>query len=130
MAADIEFSVMGRVEMQTYSKILAKRNLETGGRVQKYIDEKVLDKCERYVPFRSGTLLKSGRLSTVIGSGEVKYRTPYCRHVYYYNAGRGTEGTAHGGLRGRLWFERMKKAHAREILRGAAQISGGEADNG
>ena len=130
MAADIEFSVMGRVEMQTYAKILAKRNLETGGKVQKYIDEKVLDKCERYVPFRSGTLLKSGRLSTVIGSGEVKYRTPYCRHVYYYNAGRGTEGTAHGGLRGRLWFERMKKAHAREILRGAVQISGGEADNG
>lgn len=128
MAADIEFSVMGRVEMQTYAKILAKRNLETGGRVQKYIDEKVLDKCERYVPFRSGTLLKSGRLSTVIGSGEVKYRTPYCRPVYYYNAGRGTEGTAHGGLRGRLWFERMKKAHAREILRGAAQISGGDAE--
>lgn len=128
--ADIEFSVMGRVEMQAYSKILAKRNLETGGKVQKYIDEKVLDKCERYVPFRSGTLLKSGRLSTVIGSGEVKYRTPYCRPVYYHNAGRGTEGTAHGGLRGRLWFERMKKAHARAILRGAAQISGGEADNG
>lgn len=130
MAADIEFSVMGRVEMQTYAKILAKRNLETGGKVQKYIDEKVLDKCERYVPFRSGTLLKSGRLSTVIGSGEVKYRTPYCRHVYYYNAGRGTEGTAHGGLRGKKWFERMKKAHVREILRGAAQISGGDADNG
>lgn len=128
MAADIEFSVMGRVEMQTYAKILAKRNLETGGKVQKYIDEKVLDKCERYVPFRSGTLLKSGRLSTVIGSGEVKYRTPYCRHVYYYNAGRGTEGTAHGGLRGKKWFERMKKAHAREILRGAAQISGGDTE--
>ncbi|MGN0586212.1 MAG: minor capsid protein [Oscillospiraceae bacterium] len=128
MAADIEFSVTGRVEMQTYAKILAKRNLETGGKVQKYIDEKVLDKCERYVPFRSGTLLKSGRLSTAIGSGEVKYRTPYCRHVYYNNAGRGTEGTAHGGLRGRLWFERMKKAHAREILRGAAQISGGDTE--
>lgn len=128
MSDNIEFSVIGRVEMQTYSKILAKRNLETGGKVQKYIDSTVLRKCERYVPKRTGTLLRSGQLSTVIGSGEVKYRTPYCRPVYYYNAGRGAEGTAHGGLRGRLWFERMKKAHAREILRGAAQLSGGEAE--
>ena len=128
MSENIEFSVIGRVEMQTYSKILAKRNLETGGKVQKYIDSTVLRKCERYVPKRTGTLLRSGQLSTIIGSGEVKYRTPYCRNVYYNNAGRGAEGTARGGLRGRKWFERMKAAHARSILRGAAQISGGEAE--
>ena len=64
-------------------KILAKRNLEMGGAVQKFIDSEVLRLCEPLVPFDQGTLARSGQINTVIGSGQVKYRTPYARRWYY-----------------------------------------------
>ena len=41
-------------------KILAKRNLEMGGAVQKFIDSEVLRLCEPLVPFDQGTLARRG----------------------------------------------------------------------
>ena len=110
------------------SEILRQRGLCEGGITQKYIDNTVLRLNKKYIPLRSGTLAKSGKLNTIIGSGKVVYDTRYARWQYYHNQGRGNEGTARGGLRGRLWFERMKAARKNEILRGAARISGGHAE--
>ena len=104
--------------------VLARRNLQKGGKVQKYIDSEVLRCSDKYVPLYTSALKKSGITSTVIGSGMVHYDTPYARKNYYENRGRGTDGTAKGGLRGKLWFERMKRDHLPAILRGVKKIAG------
>ena len=44
--------------------------------------------------------------------------------VYYFNRGMGKQGMASGGLRGKLWFERMKADHLKEILDGARKKAG------
>lgn len=105
-------------------KAVAKRGLETGMKVQKYIDSEVLRLSEPYVPKLTGALIKSGTTQTKIGTGRVVYKTPYARRQYYENAGRGKEGTSNGGRRGKYWFERMKANHLEGILNGAAKIAG------
>lgn len=111
-----------QIEMRPAEEILRARGIQRGGRVQKYIDGKVVSFCDKYVPFRSGLLKRA--IGTVYGSGFVRYNTVYARQQYYGNSGRGLQGTARGGLRGRLWFERMKAVHKDDILRGAARIAG------
>ena len=56
--------------------------LEEGGRVQQTIDSEVLRICDPYLPFDQGGLKKSGTGNTVIGSGEVIWKTPYAHYVY------------------------------------------------
>lgn len=104
--------------------LLARRNLGKGGTAQKYVDSEVLRCSDKYVPMDTSMLKKSGTTSTVIGSGMVHWDTPYAKPNYYKNRGRGKQGTAKGGLRGRLWFERMKPDHLPGILRGVKKLSG------
>ena len=100
-----------------------KENAEKNfSQAQQYIDSEVLRLSDPYVPFDTGMLKKSGISGTVLGSGVVEYTAPYARKQYYENSGRGKEGLqASGGvtgLRGKLWFERMKADHKKEILEG------------
>jgi len=95
------------------------RGIEAGGKVQRFIDSEVLRKNDPYVPLDTGMLRDSGISETQIGSGLVKYKTPYARKKYFENKGRS------GGKRGKLWFERMKADHKDDILRGAIKIAGG-----
>lgn len=97
-------------------KLIAKRGLEVGGEVQKYIDSEVLRLTDPYVPMDTGALKESGIRHTKVGSGKVVYKTPYARRQYFENKGN--------GLRGKQWFERMKADHRDEILRGAAKKAG------
>lgn len=106
--------------------ILKERGLEKGGKVQKAVDKEVLRRSDPYVPFRSGNLKKSGVLGTKIGSGLVVYNAIYADTQYRHNAGRGKQGTATGGLRGKYWFERMKAAHLKDILDTAKKNCGGK----
>lgn len=115
-------------------EILARRNLEPYGEVQKYIDSEVLRLSSPYVPHLSGALEKSGNLHTDIGSGEVVWNTPYARYQYYgyVMVGNPPKQVTNiplkyhgGGLRGKLWFERMKADHKSDIIKGAAEIAGG-----
>lgn len=112
---------------KSVGQMVAHRNLQGGGKVQKYIDSTVLRKSDPYVPFLSGMLKLSGISGTVVGSGLVVYNAPYAGRQYYANGGKGKQGTSRGGLRGRYWFERMKADHFDEILQGAAKIAGGTA---
>lgn len=86
-------------------------------RAQKYVDSECLRLCDKYTPMLTGTMKRSGILGTVIGSGHLQYTAIYARRQYYGNAGNGRQGTARGGLRGKLWFERMKADHKDNILR-------------
>lgn len=79
----------------------------------------MLKYSDPYIPFDTGMMRNSGISSTVVGSGLVKWNTPYTRLQYYTNRGG-------RGLRGRLWFERMKADRLEDILKNAAAISGGE----
>lgn len=117
---------MIKFDLKPTSKLLSDRGLSEGGKVQKYIDSEVLRRSDPYVPFRKGPLKKSGTLGTKIGSGEVVYNAPHAKKQYYRNAGRGKEGTAKGGKRGKYWFERMKADHLNDIVNGAKQKTGGK----
>lgn len=84
---------------------------------QEVIDSEVLRLCSPMVPFRTGTLERSGTLGTVIGSGEVKYTAPYARRQYYNTA----QSRSYDANRGGMWFERMKtkhKDHIKKLLEG------------
>ena len=102
------------------NQILAKRDLEMGGAVQRFIDSECLRLCEPLVPFDQGTLIQSGQKHTVIGSGQVKYRTPYARRWYYMPA-----KFQEAPRRGNYWFDRMKQNGGKEeILAGARKLAG------
>lgn len=81
---------------------------------QAFTDNEVLRYCQPLIPFRTGTLVRSGKVGTVIGSGIVQYITPYARFQYYQTA----QSRPYDIRRGAEWFERMKAAHKDDILNG------------
>ena len=98
-------------------KILEKRGLEDKGRVQKFIDTECLRLSNEKAPKDNGALIESGNANTQIGTGEIKYRTPYARRWYYREAS--FQGAPE---RGNYWFERMKQQYKERILAGARKI--------
>lgn len=80
---------------------------------QRVIDSEALRLCAPLVPHRTGALERSGRLGTVIGSGEVRYIAPYARAQYYNTA----QTRAYDPRRGGMWFERMKAANRAPLER-------------
>lgn len=85
---------------------------------QVFVDSEVLRRCDPRVPLQTGFLKTSGKLGTVVGSGEVKYMAPYAAHQYYDTA----KTRPYDANRGAKWFERMKTAEKEDILRGMKQI--------
>ncbi len=146
-------SFNGRLEWnKSEAQILADRNLQSGGAVQRHIDSAVIRHCEPYCPWDTGTLAHSANIATDIGSGEVKYETPYARYQYYGNVmgpnipikqGGNVVGffspknkiktltgeklnynTEHSALSGSFWFERMAADHKQDILEEASAVAG------
>ena len=109
MSMNFEFKI------NTTGEILQKRGLESGGRVQQYVDNAVLRFCDPYVPKDTGMLIDSGITHTNIGSGNGVSKNG---HALKYRG---------GGMRGKRWFERMKADHLRDILSGAASEAGADA---
>lgn len=102
-------------------KILKSRGLEENGKVQQFIDSECLRLCDKKIPKDTGALIQSGIINTRVGSGQVIWRTPYARRLYYhpeYNFNQSPE-------RGAYWFDRMKAQHKKQILSGAAKLAGG-----
>lgn len=135
-----------RFKLDSEENILARRGLETHGRAQKYVDSEVLRRNAPYLAHDSGDYEKRGRLGTEIGSGEVVYNTAKGRFLYYGKVMVGERTGSPfaesnekkivtdrdltyqgGGLRGAYHFERMKADHKDDILKGAAEITGGRA---
>lgn len=61
----------------TFDPNFKKRSESNFDNAQKFVDREVLRRIEPYVPFRTGMMIKSGKLGTVIGSGVVEYIAPY-----------------------------------------------------
>ena len=146
------FSISARLETKlSPDDILAAYGLETGGRVQRFIDQKVIDGCTPYVPASPDRTLEfSAQVSTDIGSGQVIWNTPYAHYQYmgivygpnipirqdgilmgwFSPPGRPkyptdrelTYDTAQNPLAGAYWFERAKADHLNEWLDEARRV--------
>ena len=81
-------------------------------RAQEFVDSECLRYMNPLTPRRTGTLIKSGTLGTVIGSGSIEYLAPYARRQYYEHKEKAR------------WFETMKASRKETILKGANRIAG------
>lgn len=78
------FSISARLDAGlSPDDILAVFGLEDHGRVQRTIDQSVIDYCQPYVPASPDRTLEfSAQVSTDIGSGLVIWNTPYAHYQY------------------------------------------------
>lgn len=118
-------------------------------KAQMFVDSECIRLMKPYTPFRNGILEKSATLGTVIGSGEIHQIAPYARYQYYgmlmVSSITGSSFASKGEkkvltsiplnydksrhpMAGAFWFERTKADHKKDILQGAAQIMGGNAE--
>lgn len=95
-----------KIQSFTYSTTRIMNNLNSA---QKVVDSEVLRRCDPLVPFKTGSLKRSGITGTKIGSGVIRYTAPYAKRQYYW--GR----PAKYGQRGRKWFGRMKFMYRHDI---------------
>lgn len=84
-------------------------------KAQEIVDSECLRYMDKLTPMRTGMMIKSATLGTVIGSGEINYLAPYARRQYYNNSGG---SPAHPQARG-MWFESMKASYRDSILKAA-----------
>lgn len=92
-------------------------------RAQKYLDSQVLKDTDKYVPMRTGILVKSGILGTQVGSGEVDYIAPYAKKMYYGVTIRFSK--SRHPLACAKWFEASKAVNKRSWLAEVRRIAGG-----
>ena len=109
---------------------------------QKALDNEVLTRNSKYIPFGDGTLDRMGKMATKIGSGEIIYPGPYARFLYYGKVMIGEKShspwakkgerkvltdrdlTFSGApIRGSKWFERMKNAETKAIMKAVAKAA-------
>ena len=79
------------------------------GNAQEFVDSECIRRMNPETPRRTGVLIKSATLGTVIGSGEINQIAPYARRQYYEHNTKSK------------WVERMKNRHKDSILKGAAK---------
>ncbi len=112
-------------------------------KAQKFVDSECLRLMVPYTPALNNMMYKTATEGTVIGSGKIVYTAPHARYQYYGKlmvssvtgspyAKQGekkvltdkdlTYNTFRHPNAGKLWFERMKKDHKSEILKGAKEI--------
>lgn len=99
--------------IQRYEKALAK-----GGMVQSYIDTTVIKGIEPYVPFKSGNLSRSAKVSNNKGPGMITWTAPQARYLWYGKSKTGKDlvyNKAGHPLAGKMWTERYKADHMSEL---------------
>lgn len=90
----------------------AEKKAASFSRAQAFVDSECLRYMNPLTPRRTGMMIKSGTLGTVLGSGSIEYLTPYARRQYYEHKTKAK------------WFERMKASHKDAIKKGAEKIAG------
>lgn len=105
----------------TWSPTFAGRRGAQFTAAQKFVDSEVIRYCDPLTPKRTGALIRSATLGTVIGSGEVRQIAPYAHTQYYETA----QSRLYDPRRGSKWFERMKASHKEAILKGVKHFRNG-----
>ena len=100
-------SVTAKIE---WNPDFSKGKEESFSRKQRFVDQECIRRMSSETPRRTGALIKSAMLGTVIGSGEINQIAPYARRQYYEHKDKNH------------WFERMKNRHKDSILKGAEKI--------
>lgn len=90
----------------------AQKKAEGFSGAQAFVDSECLRYMNPLTPRRTGMMIKSGTLGTVLGSGSIEYLAPYARRQYYEHKTKSK------------WFERMKASHKDAIKKGAEKIAG------
>ena len=102
-------SVQARLE---WNPSFARTKAENFSKTQEFVDSECLRYMNPLTPRRTGMMIKSATLGTVIGSGSIEYLAPYARRQYYEHKSKAR------------WFEKMKASNKEAILKGAEQIAG------
>lgn len=109
------------MKIKSYQLNLKSINKSTPNKIHKaqsYIDSEILRRSDPLVPFRTGSLKRSGITGTKIETGVIEYNTPYAKKQYF--KGRATV------QRGRLWVRRMWISEKPDILGNAQKIINGD----
>ena len=101
-------SVTAKIE---WAPGFAQRKAESFSKAQQFVDSECLRYMNTLTPRRTGFLIKSGTLGTVIGSGSIEYLAPYARREYYEHKSRAR------------WFETMKASKKDVIREGAEKLA-------
>ena len=83
-------------------------------KAQMKLDQQVITDSNFYCPLKTGTLQKSATINTVLGSGVVRWQTPYA-HMQYYGVNFDRSQDPNPNACGK-WFE-AAKAHKKEQWR-------------
>lgn len=113
------------IRMDSTNAILSRRRMQPGGEAQIKFTKECAKAFNNYAPFKTG-LLKD--ISIEIGVDFIRYDVPYARKQFYTNAGKGRQGTARGGLRGKHWDKRAWNDKGHEILQTIANFCGGRTE--
>lgn len=89
-------------------------------KAQRFLDSEVLRCSAKYVPMRTGALMRSGTNGTVLGSGLVVYNAPYAKPMYYgldlhFSRDKHPQASAQ-------WFEKSKAVDLPAWVDGVQQI--------
>ncbi|MDR2656498.1 MAG: minor capsid protein [Oscillospiraceae bacterium] len=77
-------------------------------KAQQVLDSEILRTTEPFVPYAKGALTRSGPIHTVIGSGTIRWATPYARRRYYEDAN--LNKTTHRKATTR-WYEAAREVY-------------------
>lgn len=128
-------NVSVKLELDSLSKILARRGLQDNGPAQKEAASELKRLCEPYVPMNTGILKSTAQVQqdgVLYGArpknkSGTEYGQSYAAKQYYSNAGTGKDGTSQGGTRGKQWDKRMMADRGEEYINAVAKIVGGKA---
>ena len=90
----------------------SKRKEGAFSNAQAFVDSECLRYMNPLTPRRTGMLIKSGTLGTVVGSGSIEYLAPYARRQYYEHKTKAR------------WFKTRKGSHKDAIREGAEKLAG------
>lgn len=102
-------SVTAKLE---WNPAFASQKAQSFSNAQEFVDSECLRYMNPLTPRRTGMLIKSGTLGTVIGSGSIEYLAPYARRQYYEHRSKAR------------WFETMKASKKDVIREGAEKLAG------
>lgn len=106
---ELEGQVIARLK---WNSGFAQKKKKDFTKAQEFVDSECLRYMKPFTPRRTGLMIKSATLGTVIGSGQIEYLVPYDRRQYYEHKKQ------------RRWFETMKAEKKELILKGALKIAG------
>lgn len=138
----MHFEIKGKLDIGMEDFAKKRAALQRGGPVQCFIDSEVMRYMSPLMPRQDGTMISSMITNTVVGSGYVNVATDYARFVHggkvMVDVNTGSVKSPKNGRkvitdrdlkydgapdRGAFYFERMKKAHEKDILKGAQEVA-------